>query len=85
MIERKVDEHGFTMLYEGDYWVWPSEGNRNPDTVMYHKCSGGSERDILLEEEMIARKCNFCSPIKCPDDLWTLYVLLDGRGVHNVE
>lgn len=80
MIERKINTDGIAMFHEGNFWIHQGAGGNV--TVMYHNCNGGSDRDILLEEEMLERECTYCGPISIPDDLWTLYVLLDGRGIH---
>ena len=72
------DDDGYTTYRDGDFWM------RHYDygaTVMYHHCPQGSGSDVLLVDEIQDRRCNHCTKLKFPDDLWTLYVLLEGRGV----
>jgi hypothetical protein len=89
MVTRKSFELGYTQYHEGEYWLEICEdpgGYRKGRTVIYHKCPKGSDCNILLVEEVFDKECGQCGPVEIPDDLWTLYVLLDGRGVYkNVE
>ena len=72
------DDDGYTTYRDGKYWV------RHYDygaAIMYHPCPKGSGSEVLLESEIKERKCSHCTKLEFPDDLWTLYVLLGGRGV----
>jgi hypothetical protein len=82
MITQKVSDKGYVEYHIGessDYWIEMSliDG----PAVLYHNCASGRDCDILLEEETRTRECYQCGRVDIPDDLWTLYVLLDGRGV----
>jgi hypothetical protein len=82
MITRKhAEEGGYTTYHEGEYWI-EADSEGKGVTVLFHKCTQGSECDILLVDETFIKKCHQCGPVNIPDDLWTLYVLLDGRGVY---
>jgi hypothetical protein len=79
MITQKVAKQGYIEYHEDDYWM--EVNGRNDGPVLYHTCPRGHDCDILLEEETRDKECYQCGKINIPDGLWTLYVLLEGRGV----
>jgi hypothetical protein len=81
MITRKASEFGYTEYHEDGYWIEVSS-EAACRTVLYHECTQGIDCNILLVDETFEKECHQCGPVSIPDDLWTLYVLLDGRGVY---
>jgi hypothetical protein len=57
------------------------KGSRNNGTNLYHHCLKGGTFDVLLDYEVFDRYCNHCGAVEIPDQLWTMYVLMGGRGV----
>jgi hypothetical protein len=81
MITQKVNKEGLMEYHEDGYWLeMPGDPPRNSPSL-YHHCPRGRDCDILLEEETRDMKCYQCGDVSIPDGLWTLYVLLEGRGV----
>jgi hypothetical protein len=81
------DAEEYVEYHEDGYWIelpkrrdTPSSARRQPH--LYHHCPMGRECNILLEEETRSKECYQCGRVDIPDGLWTLYVLLDGRGVY---
>ena len=85
MITHSKSEDGSPIYHEGTYWMEVG-GERNSGEVnLYHKCpSGDVVNDVLLVREVRDRKCGHCTGLEIPDDLFTLYVLLGGEGVHGI-
>jgi hypothetical protein len=83
-VERVVNNDGFTEYHEGKYWFEVFGGDHD-EVIMYHECPKGKECNVLFMDEVQRRECTRCGPVEFPDDLWVLYVLMDGRGVNNVE
>jgi hypothetical protein len=82
MITRKYQEGmDYVTYHEGEYWI-ETDAEGTGRTVMFHTCPMGADCNVLLVEETFNKECSQCGPVKLPDDLWTLYVLLDGRGVY---
>ena len=77
MITHGTTYDKFTKYQEGDFWI-KMQGHV---AILYHKCCRGADCNVLLTDEIHKSRCNLCGKIKIPDDLWTLYVLLNGRGV----
>lgn len=90
MLKYDVDDIGCPIIRDGDCWL--EIGGEELETTLYHKCKNregtivaNSEgcNDIFLEWEVRERRCNQCDSWPVSDELWSLYVLLDGRGVNN--
>ena len=79
MITHSTTHDGYPKYEEDDYWI---EMYKYNTAILYHTCERGADCYVLLADEVRYRRCNLCGTIKIPDDLWTLYVLLDGRGVN---
>ena len=84
MITHKVSVEGYTQYHEENMWIQIQKGynGNKPRALLYHHCPKGNDSNVLLVEETFERKCHQCGPVEYPDDLWALYVLLDGRGVY---
>lgn len=79
MITQSTTSFGERLYHDGGMWIHMYDDGV---VILYHTCPEGSEGNVLLVDETYHRKCQRCGPISIPDDLWTLYVLLDGRGVY---
>lgn len=73
---------GHSTLKEGDCWIEVGGRENGGQTLLYHTCPAGKNNNVLLVDEVYKRECRFCGPVAIPDGLWTLYAMLDGRGVH---
>ncbi len=84
MVQQGKTHDGYIKYSEGEYW-FEVQGSYDKEVTMYHTCPQGTDCNVLLLEETQQRKCFQCGPVEIPDDLWTLYVLMNGRGVAHVE
>jgi hypothetical protein len=79
MITIGKSEDGCTEYHEGDYWIEIRKDGYC--AALYHTCPDDPLSNVLLESEVLDRECCVCGPIDVPDELWALFVMLDGRGV----
>lgn len=80
MITQSTAKDKVRRFHEGDYWIEMGGKMNRGATTLYHTCSDGRVSNVLYNSEVRARECTMCGPLNIPDDLWTLYVLLGGRG-----
>jgi hypothetical protein len=84
MITHETTDEGCPIYREGSYWIEVGGKRNRGETHLYHKCPRGIDCDILLEDEVYNRQCYQCGELQeIPEELLAIYIMLDGRGVHN--
>jgi hypothetical protein len=71
------DEDSYTDYHDGNMWL---RHYKHGAAVLYHDCPHGHASNVLLKHEVKRRRCGHCREFEIPNDLWTLYVMLDGEG-----
>jgi hypothetical protein len=73
MIETRQNGSRLEYHDNGDCYIKPDWGTDNETTLLH------GESCILIGSEISRRECNLHGPIEISDELWALYIMLDGK------